>query len=62
MAKPSKVEVPLPSSSIIAKERLVPCYNILLVSYISIKNVLFPNYNLSEAPILVKILSTTSQL
>jgi hypothetical protein len=34
MAKPSKVEVPLPSSSIIAKERFVACYNILLVSYI----------------------------
>lgn len=40
---PSNVEVPLPNSSIIAKERGVPFTKTLLVSYISMKNVLLPN-------------------
>ena len=57
MAIPSKVEVPLPSSSMIARLLRVPYFIMLLVSSISMKNVLFPSSNLSEAPILVKIRS-----
>lgn len=58
MATPSKVEVPLPSSSSTTKEFLVEFYNICTVSSISIKKVLLPSISISEAPILAYILST----
>ncbi len=58
MATPSKVDVPLPSSSKIASEFLVPYLTMFKVSSISIKKVDFPSESLSLAPILVKILST----
>jgi hypothetical protein len=55
---PSKVDVPLPSSSRMARDQLVPNYKMFLVSSISTKNVLFPSSIRSEAPSLVNILST----
>jgi hypothetical protein len=55
---PSKVDVPLPSSSIITNDLFDPYYKIFLVSSISTKNVLFPSKILSNAPNLVNILST----
>lgn len=58
IAYPSKVDVPLPSSSRIAIEFLVPYFTTFKASSISIKNVDFPYYKLSDAPILVNILST----
>jgi hypothetical protein len=55
---PSKVDVPLPSSSIITNDLFDPYYKIFLVSSISTKKVLFPSKILSNAPNLVNILST----
>ena len=55
---PSKVDVPLPSSSTMASEFLVAYLRIVSVSSISMKKVLFPSRILSEAPILVNTLST----
>jgi len=51
------VEVPLPNSSIIASDLLVPYAKIVFVSSISTKKVLLPSRILSEAPSLVNILS-----
>ena len=62
MAIPSNVEVPLPNSSIMANDFDVPCNSTLLVYYISMKNVLFPNSNRSDAPILVNTRSIMSHL
>ena len=61
IAIPSKVEVPLPNSSIIAKDLGVPFISTFFISYISMKNVLFPSSNRSDAPIFVNILSIVSQ-
>jgi len=58
MEKPSKVEVPLPSSSTMARDLKVANLSMLLVSSISTKKVDFPSRIRSEAPSLVKIRST----
>jgi len=58
IAKPSNVDVPLPSSSIMIKECLSALVIIFLVSSNSKKNVLLSSRILSVAPILVKILLT----
>jgi hypothetical protein len=57
MEYPSNVEVPLPSSSRIARDLDVPYYKMFFVSSISTKNVLLPSKIRSEAPNRVKILS-----
>ena len=62
MAKPSYVEVPLPSSSIITREFLVASFTMLRVSCISTKKVDFFSIILSLAPILVNILSTGDKI
>ena len=56
---PSYVDVPLPISSNITKLFLVASFNICATSIISTINVLCPMLRSSDAPTLVKILSTT---
>ena len=56
---PSKVEVPLPTSSSIIKLFSVALFIMLETSLISTINVLCPESMSSEAPILVRYLSTT---
>ena len=56
--RPSKVEVPLPISSKINKLFLVALFKIFATSFISTMNVDWPVDKSSEAPTLVKILST----
>ena len=58
MASPSKVDVPLPISSSISSESEVAFFKIFATSFISIMNVDCPLERSSEAPTLVKILST----
>lgn len=53
---------PATKFTIITSEFFVLYLTALLVSSISIKNVLFPSINLSLAPILVNIRSTTDIL
>ena len=59
---PSKVEVPLPTSSKSIKELLVARLRIWATSIISIMNVDLPLLRSSLAPTLVKTLSTSPTL
>ncbi|OQC71357.1 MAG: hypothetical protein BWX45_01194 [Deltaproteobacteria bacterium ADurb.Bin002] len=59
MLNPSNVEVPRPTSSRMTRLRGVASVRICAVSIISTINVLWPLTRLSDAPIRVKILSTT---
>jgi len=59
MLTPSNVEVPLPTSSRITRLSGVAFLSISETSLISTMNVLCPAVRSSEAPTLVKILSTT---
>ena len=59
MAKPSKVEVPRPISSRISSDRAVAFFKISATSDISTINVDWPEARSSDAPMRVKIWSTT---
>ena len=57
--RPSKVEVPRPTSSSRIRERAVALLRMFAVSFISTRKVLWPRARLSDAPTRLKIRSTS---